>query len=91
MYYLPIKYNDEVIIRINNECTLFFLTKKFNKHSSCVYAVGVFDSCLLQRMYFDTKNLMKELKVYLVNQLMLNKDLLSLDERWFIQHISGGV
>lgn len=88
--FMPIRYKDDVMLVLNNNATLMFVAKEENNLLH-VFGVTAFDSCLVDRFYNDTNQLMVELKVYPVDEEMTFKKVMNLDECWFLDHIIGGM
>ncbi len=88
MLYMPIRYKDDVLV-LNNEASLMFVAKEVENVLE-VFGVTAFDKCLVDRFYNDTNQLMNELKVYPVEEKMTFKEIMSLSEEWFLDHILGG-
>jgi hypothetical protein len=89
MIYMPIRYKDDVMLILNTEATLMFVAKEVGGLLD-VFDVTAFDECLVDRFYNDTNHLMGELKVYPVEEEMSFKEVMNLNEEWFLDHILGG-
>ncbi len=90
MLYMPIRYKDDVLLVLNSEASLMFVAKEENNLLD-VFGVTAFDTCLVDRSYNDTNQLMIELKVYPVEGKMTFKEVMNLNEDWFLDHILGGI
>lgn len=88
--FMPIRYKDDVMLVLNNDATLMFVAKEENNLLD-VFGVTAFDTCLVDRFYNDTNQLMIELKVYPVEEEMTFKKVMNLNEDWFLDHIIGGI
>lgn len=88
--FMPIRYKDNVMLVLNNDATLMFVAKEENNLLD-VFGVTAFDTCLVDRFYNDTNQLMIELKVYPVEEEMTFKKVMNLNEEWFLDHIIGGI
>ena len=89
MIYMPIRYKDDVMLVLNTEASLMFVAKE-DGNVLDVFGVAAFDKCLVDRFYNDTNQLMVELKVYPVEEKMTFKEVMKLNEEWFLDHILGG-
>lgn len=88
--FMPIRYKDDVMLILNNDATLMFVAREEDNLLD-VFGVTAFDTCLIDRFYNDTNQLMIELKVYPVEEEMTFKKVMNLNEDWFLDYIIGGI